>query len=311
MKAVPIHKQFEALTAEIIRRWTPGATVTLDERIVGASGRTRQVDVAVRTEIAGQQLFMAFECKHKTRPVAVGTIDEFAGKLEDIRANLGVLVSDSGFDAGARARAKQHGRIQLCRLADKEAGWLRTRLSVSVTVSFVDIVFPYKIHFFGQVVQSGERYPLMPSNPDHRKLLREALQANGRHAFFEFHEWTRANLLSIPTGQQTRELLLPATLQANIIAAVEFNKRDDAFVNDDLLAGATGLFNVVEEKLTLGEVSGFTLDGEAIRRTWAPYIGPVPRPNSLNYRRLGWLTPEEADGVVQQVLTQVATHGAA
>src|SRR4051812_35088804 len=91
-----LDKRYEALTAELIRRFSADGRVSPNYFVTGKSGRRRQVDVAVHAELVGQPVFLAFECKHYKRPVGVGKVDEFIGKIDDISANVGVLVSDSG-----------------------------------------------------------------------------------------------------------------------------------------------------------------------------------------------------------------------
>jgi Restriction endonuclease len=69
------------------------------------SKRPRQVDVLVRGAVVGIDITVVVECKHYRRPVAIGDIDQFIGKLLDIGADRGVLYSYSGFTNGAVARA--------------------------------------------------------------------------------------------------------------------------------------------------------------------------------------------------------------
>lgn len=48
---------------------------------------------------------MAVECKLTGRPVEIGTVDEFIGKLLDIGADRGVLYAASGLTSNAVHRA--------------------------------------------------------------------------------------------------------------------------------------------------------------------------------------------------------------
>lgn len=65
----------------------------------------RQIDVLARGLVAGVEITLVVECKLYQRPVAIGDVDQFVGKLIDIGADRGILYSGSGFTGGAAARA--------------------------------------------------------------------------------------------------------------------------------------------------------------------------------------------------------------
>lgn len=96
--------------------------VKLEGRV---SRRARQVDVLVTGSIAGSEIQVVVECKRNaSKPLKIGVVDAFAGKLQDIGAEKGILWAFGGFDAGARARASGavNPRIELRDLTDFEAG---------------------------------------------------------------------------------------------------------------------------------------------------------------------------------------------
>ncbi|MCL4252074.1 MAG: restriction endonuclease [Anaerolineae bacterium] len=104
-------RDFEKLVETIYRERDPNAVVKRNHRIVGISGRRRQLDVTLTIKTPLHSVFVVIECKDHRRPVGIESVDEFATKLRDVRANLGVLVSSSGFDAGARAQAQTQGIV--------------------------------------------------------------------------------------------------------------------------------------------------------------------------------------------------------
>jgi hypothetical protein len=86
-----------------------------NQRITGRMSQAgRQVDVWAAGFIAGVDVNVAIECKRYSRPVNVGTVDEFAGKLQDLNADRGILYSYSGFTSSAvnRAALSSSPRIQ-------------------------------------------------------------------------------------------------------------------------------------------------------------------------------------------------------
>jgi Restriction endonuclease len=79
-----------------------------DHRIVGRrSGVERQVDIWFNATVGGQHsVTVAVECKcHETTPVSIKDVDAFYGFLDDVGANKGILISNTGFTDGASRRA--------------------------------------------------------------------------------------------------------------------------------------------------------------------------------------------------------------
>lgn len=107
-KASPLWKDFEQDVADHIASRFAGVKVTHNATLPGVvSKRDRQIDVLVEGTLGGSDIRLVVECKrYATRTLKIGTVDAFAGKLQDVGAELGVLWSFSGFDVGATARAK-------------------------------------------------------------------------------------------------------------------------------------------------------------------------------------------------------------
>ena len=81
------------------------------------SGRTIIVDVSYEdTTFGGAKVLVLVECKCYARTVEVGDVDEFFGKLHDIGANKGIMVTTVGYQLGAIKTAKGHN-IALARLS--------------------------------------------------------------------------------------------------------------------------------------------------------------------------------------------------
>ena len=128
--------RYEKIVADIHRQFAGNAVVTENETIIGKSGRKRQIDVALRTDVAGYQVLVVVECKDYQRRVGIGKVDELIGKIDDVGAAKGILVSDSGFDSGAVDRAKSDSRIELASVIDTTNGALRSRIGLPVSITF-------------------------------------------------------------------------------------------------------------------------------------------------------------------------------
>jgi len=105
---MPPWKDFEILVAQIQQQTAPNAKVDHNQKIKGKSGRTRQLDVVMRTKVGLHEVMVVLECKRHKRRVGIEKVEAFANKLKDVGAHQGAMVSPKGFDAGAIAAAKEH-----------------------------------------------------------------------------------------------------------------------------------------------------------------------------------------------------------
>lgn len=123
----PKWKKFEHVIAEIHAQLAPEATVHHDYRIIGKSGRRRQLDVTISQKVAGYlPVFIVIECKNYKRPVNMEKIEAFIQKLIDVKATLpGVMISTSGFDKGAKTVAEQNSIILLTYREAQETEWAK------------------------------------------------------------------------------------------------------------------------------------------------------------------------------------------
>jgi hypothetical protein len=110
------YRDYENGVADVLAFLTGGvATVDRNIRVLGhRSGRQRQIDVAVRGRIFGltNGLFVV-DCKRWTSRIDVKDVESFISFLDDVGADVGLLVTTQGFTDGGRRRARQERGIQL------------------------------------------------------------------------------------------------------------------------------------------------------------------------------------------------------
>ncbi|MFA6092320.1 MAG: restriction endonuclease [Elusimicrobiota bacterium] len=116
----PKWKKFEELVADIQRALSGTADVEANVRIMGTSGVPRQIDVAVRKTTGQFSLLIIMDCKDWKAPVDIKGVEEFAGLVEDVKANKGAMVCNKGFTAAAKTKATQKG-IDLFSAIDSES----------------------------------------------------------------------------------------------------------------------------------------------------------------------------------------------
>jgi hypothetical protein len=91
----------------------PGVTVERNVFLPAkdGSGREREIDVLMSSQVAGYPVRIAIECKNQEKPIEVGDISEFVGKLLDvgIPSQHGIYISRSQYRSGASLHAKSAG----------------------------------------------------------------------------------------------------------------------------------------------------------------------------------------------------------
>ena len=91
------------------------ATVRRNLRLTGRrSGKQRQIDVLVQGRIFGMaDATLIAECKRWAAPVDVKDVEAWLGMVEDVGADVGLMVTTHGLTDGARQRARQERGVRL------------------------------------------------------------------------------------------------------------------------------------------------------------------------------------------------------
>jgi len=125
----PMNKstEFETLVRDLLSAQLavdiPGAKfdVKHDQQLTGKSGHSHQIDVVAELIVADIRILLLVECKRYSRRVGIDDVMEFAGRIDDLAAHKGILVTTVGFERGAIRFAKSRG-IALVLAA--ECGWI-------------------------------------------------------------------------------------------------------------------------------------------------------------------------------------------
>jgi hypothetical protein len=143
----PVWKSFEQLVARIHVALCREAEVKWSEKLIDSSGIQRQIDVTIRSNTGPHPVLGIVQCKHEKRPVTVTDVEAFITTKNDVNVGLAIIVSSSGYQKGARAKAKQHD-VRLWTLHEAEKVAWRTEFRV----------FQLYFHMF----DSFEFHPTMP-----------------------------------------------------------------------------------------------------------------------------------------------------
>ena len=91
----------------------PGLTIERNVFLptIDKSGRTREIDVLITSQVAGFPIRLTIECKNEKEATGIEKIGEFIDKLNDVGlpVQLGIFVSTSRYTSGAIERAKTTG----------------------------------------------------------------------------------------------------------------------------------------------------------------------------------------------------------
>lgn len=108
----PSWQDYEEYVYKSLRSKYPEHKFERNIRMIGKTGAKRQVDIAIHGTIAGHDIFVVVDCKFYEKRVDVKDVEAFIGMLEDLGADIGILVTANGYTDTAISRAKM-SRIRL------------------------------------------------------------------------------------------------------------------------------------------------------------------------------------------------------
>jgi hypothetical protein len=112
-KKIPKWKKYEDLVCDAMREENPDLEIQRNISIVGSISETkRQIDIAAFSYFAGQRVFAIIDCKYYSRKLDVTHVGEFLSLLNDVGANLGILVCEKGCSENATKMANK-SRIKI------------------------------------------------------------------------------------------------------------------------------------------------------------------------------------------------------
>lgn len=106
-------REYEKQICEEFCKKYSESQILFDQEWVGRYSKVpRQIDILVRSNMAGVELIGVFDCKCFSKKVDVKVIDSMFGFIDDIGAHFGGVVTTRGFTDGAMNRANP-GHIHL------------------------------------------------------------------------------------------------------------------------------------------------------------------------------------------------------
>ena len=99
-------RKYEKLIANNLKQKFPKSEITFDDLIFGVFSKTdRQIDISIHGELAGNKILGVVDCKYYSKNIDVKAVESFLGILEDVRANIGIMITNHGYSTAAINRA--------------------------------------------------------------------------------------------------------------------------------------------------------------------------------------------------------------
>ena len=90
-----------------------------------SSGQTREVDLVIRSTLAGYEIVISVECTDRKRPVSVEWVEQMCCKHRDLPTQKLVLISKSGYTPAAHAKALALGAEPLSLEIARQVDWAK------------------------------------------------------------------------------------------------------------------------------------------------------------------------------------------
>lgn len=295
-------KEFEEIVSNIYRQFSSSGTVlATDDKILGKSGRKRQIDISLKTDIAGNQVLIIIECKDYKRKVDIQRVDELIGKMDDVNAHGGVLISNSGFTSTAVERAKQSGRVRLCTVLDSNNGKLRSKLNIPTKVTFENFKEPYKVEVKIQNIgQNG-------SEKVELRFCEEIIREKGFEALKEVNDWIKTEAENFPTGDYSRDKIIFESDIVVISLKVNFSKVLRSFVNENIFTECIGIYDYTNKSLIKGNIGNTTFEENNIIEHWKE-IDPEDYTELTEYKRVNSYDDENMKLTIEKLLEQFPSY---
>ena len=99
-------RKYEKQISNNLEQKFTNCSITFDDSIFGIFSKTdRQIDISIRGELAGNKILGVVDCKYYSKKIDVKAVESFLGMLEDLNANIGIMITNHGYSKAAINRA--------------------------------------------------------------------------------------------------------------------------------------------------------------------------------------------------------------
>lgn len=99
-------KKYENEIIAILTESYPQFHILKDQRLEGKySKKKRQIDILIKSKIAGHEITIIVDCKYFNKRIDVKTVESFISMTSDVSAHKGLLITNKGYSTAALKRA--------------------------------------------------------------------------------------------------------------------------------------------------------------------------------------------------------------
>ncbi|WP_372887646.1 restriction endonuclease [Psychrobacter sp.] len=184
-----------------------------NKKIIDNCGIDREFDLYWEYEVAGLTYKTVIECKDYASTISVEKIDALVGKIKDIPDLIPVFATKTGYQSGAKTKAK-HNKIELLIVReqkdedweDKEGNPLIKQININIQISQPNLINSIKAEVDKGWVEENphinlEKYIVTPEMQD--KVLIEDLDKQMTYSFLELSD--KLKLDSSSSGEHLHE----------------------------------------------------------------------------------------------------------
>ncbi|MCB9203314.1 MAG: restriction endonuclease [Flavobacteriales bacterium] len=100
-------KEYEQKLFDFLKETYPECEIEYDDSIFGIFSKVeRQIDFAVRGNLAGKRILGIVDSKYYNKNIDVKVIESFIGMMQDVNANFGFMITNQGYSEAAKNRVK-------------------------------------------------------------------------------------------------------------------------------------------------------------------------------------------------------------
>lgn len=184
-----------------------------NKKITDNCGIDREFDLYWEYEVAGLTYKTVIECKDYASTISVEKIDALIGKTKDIPDLIPVFATKTGYQSGAKTKAK-HNKIELLIVReqkdedweDKEGNPLIKQININIQISQPNRINSIKVEVDKDWVEKNphinlEKYIVTPEMQD--KVFVEDIDKQMTYSFLELSD--KLKLDSINSGEHLHE----------------------------------------------------------------------------------------------------------
>lgn len=177
-------KEYEIKLFDFLKQTYPECEIEFDDSVFGMYSKVeRQIDFAIRGNLAGKRILGIVDCKFYSKKIHVKTVESFIGMMQDINANFGLIITNKGYSQAAKNRVK-YSNLKLDVLKFNELNEIELTVDYFFNQSIKGLQLS-KSEFFRRNKQNTGYFDEIKSNYKKRIICYKEEYANTEYSAFK------------------------------------------------------------------------------------------------------------------------------